>query len=323
MNAPEIARLPIHFDVPANYLTAADYLVAVKSFSTTLTEFNRRIFDGNIEYEFLVLPAEDGSFKGVTGVIVKSAKGAAKTALAVGAVGGLIGLADSSILNDMAKEWTGKTIQELHIGTELAVFLRDMTKGFFITESDRLEQLIPKNLNLDKALLAKSEFYKMCVDNREISAVGFDDTENFPIKRTSFSQHITKEKIRPVPSEFILYRNAIIVSPIDIDIDRVWRLQDSTTKQIINAYMRDDAFKSGFLSGKYPLKESSKDDRMTVLIEYQRHEKNGEVESKEISINTVYSFNDIEITPIPTSGTDSIKFSRADILPMDKLWNNQ
>ncbi len=94
MSATEIARLPIHFDVTAHYLTAADYLVAVKSFKTVLEDFNKRIFDGAIEYEFLVLPAEDGSFKGVCGVIVKGAKGVKNTVITIGVVGGVIGLAD-------------------------------------------------------------------------------------------------------------------------------------------------------------------------------------------------------------------------------------
>lgn len=323
MSATEIARLPIHFDVTAHYLTAADYLVAVKSFKTVLEDFNKRIFDGAIEYEFLVLPAEEGTFKGVCGIIVKGVKGTAKTVLTVGAVGGVIGLADSSILNDFTKELTGKTIQEVHIGKELAVFLRDMTTGFYSTASDTLERIIPHDLNLDKALFAKTEFYKMCIDNHEIPAIGFDDTENFPIKRSAFAQHISKDKTRSVPSEFILYHNAIVVSPIDIDIDRVWGLKDSATKNTINAHMRDESFKKDFLSGKYPLKQTNKDDRMTVLVEYKRQEKNGEIVSKEICINTVYSFNDTEITPMPTNQSSGVKFSRVDVVPMEKLWGNQ
>lgn len=86
--------------------------------------------------------------------------------------------------------------------------------------------------------------------------------------------------------------------------------------------MRDENFKKDFLSGKYPLKESNNDDRMTVLVEYKRQEKNGEIVSKEVCINTVFSFNDIEITPMPTDQSSGVKFSRADIVPMEKFWNN-
>lgn len=194
MIATDIARLPIHFDVTAHYLTAADYLVAVKSFKTVLEDFNKRIFDGAIEYEFLVLPAEDGSYKGVCGVLVKGVKSTAKTVLTVGALGAVLGLADNSILNDFTKELTGKTIQEVHIGKELAIFLRDMTTGFYSTASDTLERIIPHDLNLDKAMFAKTEFYTMCIDNRDISAIGFDDTDTFPFN--ALHLHSIFQKIR-------------------------------------------------------------------------------------------------------------------------------
>ena len=87
--------------------------------------------------------------------------------------------------------------------------------------------------------------------------------------------------------------------------------------------MRDDAFKKSFLNGKHPLKQSQNDDHMTVLVEYKKQEKNGEVEIKEVSINTVYSFNDIEIMSIPAKLPPNIVFVRLPETPMDKIWGQQ
>lgn len=64
-------------------------------------------------------------------------------------------------------------------------------------------------------------------------------------------------------------------------------------------YMRDDSFKQAFLNGRYPLKQSKQDDRVIVMLEYKKQEKNGEVEQKEVCVHTVYSFNDTEIVPLP------------------------
>jgi hypothetical protein len=86
--------------------------------------------------------------------------------------------------------------------------------------------------------------------------------------------------------------------------------------------MRDENFRQDFLnSGKYPLKKSGKDDRMTILVEYMKQEKNGEIETKEISINKIYSFNDTEIAPVPANPPNGEKFSRTDVTPMEELWN--
>jgi len=312
----EIARLPIHLNVPANHISAADYVVAVKSLETTIREFNKRIFGGSLEYEFLVLPTEEGSFKGVTGVIVK---GVAKVVAVTFVITEIISFSETDTFKGLVKGLTGYELAHYKAAEGVGHFLRDMTKGIFTTENDNLERLIPGNLNLDKVFHAKAEFYSMCIANHELTSVGFEDSEHFPIKRASFAQHISRDKIRSAPSDFVLYRDTIIVSPVDTDMNRVWRLQDVTTKNIISAYMRDEEFKKGFLNGKYPLKKSSEDDRITVLVEYKKQEKNGEIEQKEASINTVYSFNDTQIAAIPDDIISKIK--RADISQMDMFVN--
>jgi hypothetical protein len=187
MSTTEIARLPIHFDVPVHYLNADDYVVSVKSFKTAFEEFNKRIFNGAIEYEFLVLPAEDGSFKVICGVLA--------------ILTSIIPFLENDLFKGFVKGLTGYNLDFYTSGESAGTFLRDLAVGFFSTECEKLELIIPKNLNLDKALLAKTKFYRMCIANRKISAIGFDDTEKFPIKRTSFALHLSKENTRPLASQ--------------------------------------------------------------------------------------------------------------------------
>ena len=308
----EIARLPIHFDVPADYLSAADYLVAVKSLQTTLDVFNRRIFNGEIQFQFVVAPPEDGSFKGVCGII----------AVGYTILTASIYLSETATFRGFVKGLTGYEVQHYEAAESVGKFLRDMATGFFLTESDELERTIPKDWNLDKALRAKTKFYTMCLQNDEIAAVGFDDGDNFPIKKQDFAKHLSKEKARLLPSEFKLDRDAIVVSPVDIDADNQWKLQDRTTGATIRAYMRDEVFRQGFLKGgKYPLKRSGQDDQMTVMVEYKRQEKNGDIKLIETSINTVHTFNGTELVPVPDRFQTTDTLIEKEEVPMERIWS--
>jgi hypothetical protein len=312
MTSPAAARLPIHFDVPANYLSAADYIIALESFKTTLDEFNKRLFNGQLDYEFIAIGAEAGSYKGITGILVN---GAAVATFIFATIQTL----ETDTGRGFVKGVIGSEIDYKQTGEDAGRFLRDLTVGFYSTVTDKLEKVIPASVNLDKALKAKNDFYTMCINNKAVSAVGFTDSTDFPIKRPVFTQHLSKEKIRYVASDFVLY-DAIIVSPVDIDVDQVWRFQDRITKRGLNAYMRDDSYKQAFLNGRYPLKQSKQDDRVIVMLEYKKQEKNGEVEQKEVCVHTVYSFNDTEIVPLPKVQVMGVKFSHVTTLPMDDLW---
>lgn len=101
-------------------------------------------------------------------------------------------------------------------------------------------------------------------------------------------------------SDFRLYE-AIIISPVDVDKDIKWEFQDTETKAIIRAHMRDEDFKRKFLNWTYPLKKSNHDDVVKILVEYRMQEKNGEIEIRDTLVNTVFSFNNTEISAIPDS----------------------
>jgi hypothetical protein len=305
-----VARLPLHFDVPQNYLPTEDYVVALQSLKATLDEFNKRLFNSKLKYEFITIGAEQGSYKGIMGILT----------LTVCLFSEIIQFLETDTAKGIVKAIIGKEIDYKDTAENSTIFLRDLLIGFYITVNEKLEQEIPQSINLDKAFKAKTDFYKMCLENKDIKAIGFTDTPDFSVKRPSFTQHISKEKIRPLPSDFVLY-DAIIVSPVDIDVDQVWRFQDSVTKNALSAYMRDENFKQAFLSGKYPLKKSNLDDRVIMMLEYKKQERNGEVEKKETCVHVVYSFNGEEITPLPEFQPMGTVINALEVLPLENFWN--
>jgi len=311
-------RLPIHFDVSEHFLLGDDYVVALNSFIVCLNELNKRAFNGKLVCELRVLTNEEGSIKAVTGIVVRSIKGVSQALTVPLAIYGLITGTETDTFKGLVHGLTGYEINHYATADKIGVMLHDMIVGIYTTENIKLERSIPAEINLDKAIKAKSDFYAMCMQNLRIHAVGFDDSESFPIKRNRFIYHTSKDKLRPVESDFVLY-DTIVISPVDVDKEIKWELQDKKTKSAIKAYMRDDAFKKSFLNGRYPLKESNADDQMKVLVEYKKQEKNGDVETKEVSIHTVYSFNDTKIAAVPRN----LKTSQVDARPMDKMWSTQ
>lgn len=298
-------KLYIHFGLDNHFLPMEDFIISSKSTAIILDDLNKQIFNGKIKYELVIIPPTDGSFLQAIGIIVTLG---ATYVVAPIAQDYVLGLYEG--ISDHKPSYHGKNHGKA---------LRDLAIGFLTKSTEELENKIPKRVNLDRALKAKSDFYKMCMANKEIKALGFNKSSTFPLKRTNFKHHLSKDRIRPLDSEFIIY-DAVIVSPVDIDRDSKWELQDKTTNNIIKAHMRDTKFKKKFLNGDYPLKKTKNDDSITVLVEYKKQERNGEIETKEISINTVYSFNGVEIVSLPNEPVKGIKFMNYTRTPMDKLW---
>ena len=203
-------------------------------------------------------------------------------------------------------------------GTEA---LKDMVVGFFEKEVEELETCIPRKTNLDKSYKAKSEFYLSCNKNNNIRGIGFNRSNSFPIRKSRFKNHVSKDRVRALNSDYIIY-DTIVTSPVIEDKDYVWDLEDCVTGNKISAKMRDFSFKSGVLSGKYPFKnDGSNSDRLQVLIEYKKQEKNGEVEKKGTFIESVYRFNEEEVAEVPDDLPKGTKFQMATKAPMEDFWS--
>jgi hypothetical protein len=285
-------------------LPVSNFLQASKSAVTIIDRLNQQILGGRFEYELFIVPPEKGSFLKKIGIIAAAGTVIATPIIQDYALGAFEGI-------------TGN--RPSHYGRNHTEALRDLAVGFFQTEVDGLEKLLEPSINLDKAFKAKSEFYEMCIGNDRIHGLGFDDTTDFPITRPRFIYHTSKDRLRAVASDFIIC-DAVIVSPVNTNKDLKWELQDTITHNKISAYLRDDDFKSGLLNGKYPQKKTKSDDVLKVLIEYKKQERNGEVENKDICINTVYEFNGAVIKALPKDLPSGTRFQRYEEAPMDRLW---
>lgn len=312
-----MVRLPVHLDVPNHVVRARHYITAVNSLQITLDELNFRLLDGHVQFEFVVLPAEEGTFKGVTGLVVKSVKAAA----AIGAVaGGLISFFESDFGEELAIEIFGEPVDTRKLAHDIvgvAKLMHGATVKLFVTENEYLDRALPRVVNFDKIIKAKSDFYLSCVADEDVRGVGFSDEEVFPVKRSGFFKHISKDRTRQVPSEFRVY-DAVVISPVDVDKDIKWEFSDVLTRVSIKAYMRDYDFKRKFLSGMFPLKRTNRDDVVKIVVEYKRQERNGEIENKEISVHTVCEFNGLKIGSIPDNM--EIASCREDKLPFERIW---
>ena len=60
---PVIGLIPIHFDIPRNYLPLATFVETANQTRAVIDAFNRELFAGELQFEFFVLPPEEGSFK--------------------------------------------------------------------------------------------------------------------------------------------------------------------------------------------------------------------------------------------------------------------
>ena len=60
---PIIGLIPLHFDIPGNCLPLATFVDTANQTRAVIDAFNRDVFAGELQFEFFVLPPEEGSFK--------------------------------------------------------------------------------------------------------------------------------------------------------------------------------------------------------------------------------------------------------------------
>lgn len=310
IDSKDYRKIFIHFDVKDHHIRFDSHLAALEASNVIVGEINKRLFGGKIDYEILVLPTRSGTFL-------------MTLSIAANLLWVVVQVTESQAFKGFIEGLTGKKWDNYEKAKDVGLFLRDAAKGFFMTEKDELEKIIPQEINLDKAIKFKSEFYKKCIANDEIKGLGFEDDDHFPVKRTNFLKHVSLEdKIRDVPSEFFIF-DATIIASVNVDKNYKWRIKNNASGELISTYMNDDDFKARLLDGKNPLKRSSKDDIIKVLVEYKRHEKNGEIEIKEKSINTIYNFNDEQIKSVPEGLLEKITTKSEEKLPMEELWRSE
>ena len=304
---PEDYRLLIHFDVSGSRLPVDDVAVTLGSANKIL----RGVEASFVKYEdpknkpvIYVTQVNQGSL-GLVLVVVSAGASAITTGLVGSALGGIVGGVAGGITGGIGgvvggvsiletkhfKEfWKGLTGEE-YDPVRSCRSLGKVVRGILSKTVDQIRKVTPENIRLDECLKAKSEFFKMLESNKDIKAIGFDESSTFPIKRDQFDLHISSPQTRDLPSREI-YKSVIIAQAVVIDNENKWRFIDKETNKTIIASMNDEEFKTDFLShSKYPLKQTANDDEIFALFEVDVVEEDGMLQDKEWHVREVYAFN--------------------------------
>ncbi|MCV6599593.1 MAG: hypothetical protein OIF36_03845 [Alphaproteobacteria bacterium] len=307
-NLEDLQYIYIHFNLKddSNDLNALDHVSAIKASNLILNEINKRIFKNKLEYELLVCPTEVGCHK------IKMLVG---SAFVLGVLQGEI--VDFS--KGFVKGLTGIELSSYIAGEKIGELLNDLWFSVFTKENGDLLRIDNNVGVMDKIIKLKSNFYLNELKNSNLDSIEYETKTNKKISRDDFVKHISEDQIKGLDPEYII-RKAVIIKPVDVNKDLVWELEDIVTKEGIKALLKDDDFKNKFLTGNAPLRNSNKDDVITILTEYKKEVVNGEIKKKEINIKKVYSLNDVVFSKIPSDLPENTKWSEAESLPMDEIW---
>lgn len=234
--------IPIYFDVPEHFLPLNEFIETARTTKEVIDCLNEEFFDGQFKYQLIVLPPEQGSFKSRLGIKTVTVAGILAFSWAglesdVGKsyIKGLTGYEPAywaeklgeSHREALTQDETEKE-QAISVGCAARI-LSESTKGFLEQDYNELRKSGVTKKKFRSAYQAKNEFYESCYSLPAIKGIGFDDTENFPIKRNDFPNHIidipAKEENEEERDWIVEIRYIKVTSPNwdRSDTQRTWR----------------------------------------------------------------------------------------------------
>lgn len=278
--------IPIHYDVQEHSLDINVFIAAAQGVEIITGDIGEIITGNKIKYKIVILPPEEGTFRQFIGIALLSLLAPIAPEIGSGVVKGLTGKGIG--------EWSEK-------GAEC---LKECVISWLEKEDSELQQILnglPKDIDLSKSIKAKNDFYITCQNNPEITAIGFTEEDNFPVKRENFMNHVSESlfnKNLPPPLTIYKLHKLTIVSPVIMNSNAKWRvIIDTEGDRIRNMAMEDNDFFEDVLAGKYKIKESELNATMDALVRYEAI--NGSDKYNSFSIVTVYRINEIVIAKIP------------------------
>ena len=286
----------IHFEKDDHHLTADEFVQTINSLKTVYYNLSYDIIETKTPSKLLILPPEEGSFLAEFGILLTPAAiiGFLETDMGKAFIKGLTGNEPAYYL-----EKTGQLIRDLIIA------LYTKSKEEILKLIEDLQEINPKIIKLDASIKAQSDFYNMCLSNKDIKGIGFNKLEEFPVQRQDFWKRLSDDIIRPLPSDIIV-QELIIVKPVTVESRAKWYLKDNSTGKGDNYSILDDNFKKKILDGDNPLKETELDDKIIATVEYVKELKNGVEKNTAINVVEVHFFNNEELAPIP----DGVEFNK-------------
>lgn len=200
-----IETISIHFDLPGHQIPLSTFIRTAEQTEAVIRSLNRELFDGNLRYELLVLPPEEGSFKSKLGFVLLGGwavlwsftesdvgkafiKGLTTHEPAHWAEQVGTGLRDALIDGAEAAAPEGDEPDEEAKCRFGARVVTEATKSFLQADVSELEQVGVTKTRFRDAFEARNEFYQACVQTPDLRAIGFEDAPLFPIDRAEFSR---------------------------------------------------------------------------------------------------------------------------------------
>jgi len=201
--------ISLHFELIEHSLPLNEFIDTALSAQEIIHCFNNQFFEGHAQYEIVVLPPIPGTFTSLLAIRPKLRK----AALVTGAIGGsLLWFIESDVGKGYVKGLTGHepaywaaqlgeshndTIEHLIDPGEVEkqhecamLILAETTKGFLEKDSVSLRKSDISKQKFYDAYKARNQFYQACFQYGAIEGVGFDGTDNFPVKRNNFLSYV-------------------------------------------------------------------------------------------------------------------------------------
>lgn len=288
-------KLYIHLNSEEHYLTTEEFVQIVNATQEIYKDLKTNLIETEDDIKLIILPPEKGSFLidlAVTGGKVVSSIGPVVAVTTVTTCAFL----ETEIGKKFIKGLTGN--EPGFYAEKYGKLLSDCIKGIYTKNIHELKAIIPTIVNLDASLKAKSNFYVICNSNKGIKSIGFDETENYPIERDSFFDHMTNDIIRELPPVEKIQK-LIIEKPTIVEKKGNWFCQDAETKEYLSVSIEDNYFIDSVLEGKNPLKQSKDPDTIVGKVIYNKQLVNGKERKKSTIITDVYKFNDRQLKEMP------------------------
>jgi hypothetical protein len=202
-----VGIIPIHFDVPEHYIPLDTFIETANQTRVIIDTLNQQLFDGGLQYEFVVFPPEEGSFLTKLGIVIAGTCTAAWAFILTDPgsefIRGLTGHGTSHYtyqaglkLRELLTtiETGGIETGSIEIEDDLAQnealnrIVVDSTKSFLTMDEHALRRVGVTRQKFHEAYEARNQFYRACAADTEIQAIGFDEAPDFPIKRKDFAR---------------------------------------------------------------------------------------------------------------------------------------
>lgn len=275
----------VHFDLSGHKIPILQSIETDESIRRIVNELGRNLKNSNLKIEIFIQPPAEGSHlkKFVISAGLLLVGGAMQPAMDAGL----------KVFGD------GRNMEE-----RFTEFFNDV-KVFLESSSYDIQDKFPKD-TYAKAYQAKSELYEAAYRNTEIKAIGFDQTNRFPVKRNQFAYHIIKLDENKKDKFVIKIHKLKIVSSINAKeyANHSWQAKDIKKGKVCHIYMKDDAFYEFYWENNIQIK--------TLLVEVtyslqQDEFVNLSFKEKGKQITKVFNYNNKPFTSTP-EGIEIEKF---------------